>query len=204
VINRRSRLAEVLKLKVENIQGRVLTDAEQTALIAACPKKLRCLVMLLLLTGARVGETLALLWEDVSDDGVLTFLHAKTGKIRCVGGTEEIQAVLKALPRTYAHVFASARTGKPYTADGLRSMLRRARDRADIDRRAVSFHALRASCRQPDYAGRGITDTRSRRVWWRPTSTSKPSQRSLATAHRGCYSSVARTNPRRANRRRSR
>ena len=135
----------IVKLKVDNVRRRVLTDAEQAALIAACPLKLRCFVMLLLLTGARVGETLALRWEDVSDEGVLTFLHTKTGKIRCVGGTEEIQAVLKALPRTRVHVFASPRTGTPYTVDGLRSMLRRAIDRAGIDGRGVSFHTLRHS-----------------------------------------------------------
>jgi integrase len=135
----------IVKLKVDNVRRRVLTDAEQAALIAACPLKLRCLVMLLLLTGARVGETLALRWEDVSDEGVLTFLYTKTGKIRCVGGTEEIQAVLKVLPRTRAHVFASPRTGTPYTVDGLRSTLRRAIDRAGLDGRGVSFHTLRHS-----------------------------------------------------------
>jgi integrase len=132
-----------VKLKVDNVRRRVLTDQEQANLIAASPKKLRCLVMLLLLTGARVGETLALRWEDVSEDGVLTFLHTKTGKIRCVGGTEEIQTVLNALPRAHAHVFASPRTGKAYTGDGLRSMLRRALRRAHIDPSGVSFHTLR-------------------------------------------------------------
>ena len=132
-----------MKLKVDNMRRRVLTDQEQANLIAASPKKLRCLVMLLLLTGARVGETLALRWEDVSEDGVLTFLHTKTGKIRCVGGTEEIQAVLNALPRAHAQVFASPRTGKAYTGDGLRSMLRRALRRAHIDPSGVSFHTLR-------------------------------------------------------------
>jgi len=135
----------IVKLKVDNVRRRVLNDEEQAALVAACPLKLRCLVMLLLLTGARIGETLALTWEDVSEDGVLTFRFTKTGKIRCVGGTDEIIAVLKPLPRTYTHVFASPRTGKPYTADGLRSMLRRAIERAHIDGRGVSFHTLRHS-----------------------------------------------------------
>jgi integrase len=94
---------------------------------------------------ARAGETLALRWEDVSADGVLTFLHTKSGKIRCVGGTDEIRAVLEALPRVHAHVFASPRTGTAYGADGLRSMLRRAVVRGGIDGRGVSFHTLRHS-----------------------------------------------------------
>ena len=83
-------------------------------------------------------------WQDVSDDGVLTFVHTKTGKIRSVGGTDEIRAVLDALPRTRAHVFANPRPGQPYTADGLRSMLRRAIARADAGP-GISFHTLRHS-----------------------------------------------------------
>jgi len=67
------------------------------------------------------------------------------GAIRCVGGTDEIKAVLDALPKTYPHVFANPRTGQPYSADGLRSMLRRAVHRAGIDGRGVSFHTLRHS-----------------------------------------------------------
>jgi integrase len=92
----------------------LLLRDEQSALIAACPLKLRCLVMLLQLTGARVDETLALTWDDISEDGVLTFRFTKTGKIRCGGGTDEIVEVLNALPRTHTHVFASPRTGTAY------------------------------------------------------------------------------------------
>jgi site-specific recombinase XerD len=72
----------------------------------------------------------------------LTFVHTKSGKIRCVGGTEKVQAVLKAFPRSHRWVFANARTGRPYTADGLRTMLRRALHRAGIIK-VVLFHTLR-------------------------------------------------------------
>jgi integrase len=132
----------IVKLRVDTVRREIPSEDEQARLIGACPKKLRCLVMLLLLTGARAGETLALPWTDVSDDGVLTFVHTKSGKIRCVGGTEHVQAVLQALPRTHRWVFVNARTGRPYTADGLRTMLRRALRRAGIVK-AVSFHTLR-------------------------------------------------------------
>jgi hypothetical protein len=40
---------------------------------------LRCLVMLILLTGARVGETWRCAGRTCPRDGVLTFLHMKTG-----------------------------------------------------------------------------------------------------------------------------
>ena len=65
--------------------------------------------MLLLLTGARLGEVLALRWQDVSEDGVLTFLHTKSGKIRCVGGTDAIRPCL-------THCRASIRTFSPVRA----------------------------------------------------------------------------------------
>ena len=62
----------------------------------------------------------------------LTFIYTKTGKIRCVGGTPEIQAVLAALPRTHHHVFTNPRTGATYTRTGMSATLRRARLRAGI------------------------------------------------------------------------
>jgi hypothetical protein len=47
----------------------------------------------------------------------LTFVQTKGGKIRCAGGTDQVKVMLDALPRVHPHVFASPRTGHPYTAD---------------------------------------------------------------------------------------
>jgi len=52
----------VKRLKVDNRRTRILTEAEQLALLAACPKKLAVQVRLALITGARFGELLALRW----------------------------------------------------------------------------------------------------------------------------------------------
>jgi len=90
-----------------------------------------------------VGETLKLKWEHVSADGVLTFIYTKTGKIRCVGGTPEIQAVLAALPRIHPYVFTNARTGRPYTREGMSATFRRAKRRAGIVIPGRAFHLLR-------------------------------------------------------------
>jgi integrase len=57
----------VKRLKVENRRTRILTDAEQTAILEVAPRKLRAIVTLALITGARIGELLALRWEHCQD-----------------------------------------------------------------------------------------------------------------------------------------
>ena len=71
----------VKRLKVDNRRTRILTDDEQRRLLEACPRKLRAIVTLALMTGARIGELLALRWEHCQD-GDLTFLETKNGKAR--------------------------------------------------------------------------------------------------------------------------
>src|SRR5688572_27690097 len=71
----------VRRLKVDNRRTRILTDDEQRAILVACPRKLRAIVTLALITGARIGELLALRWEDCQD-GFLTFWETKNGKVR--------------------------------------------------------------------------------------------------------------------------
>jgi integrase len=53
----------VKRLKVDKRRTRILSEAEQTALLKACPKKLARMVRLALITGARIGELLELRWE---------------------------------------------------------------------------------------------------------------------------------------------
>lgn len=60
-------MAKVRRLKVDNVRTRILTEAEQLALFAACPPKVGRLVRLALITGARIGELLGLTWADVSE-----------------------------------------------------------------------------------------------------------------------------------------
>jgi integrase len=54
----------VKRLKVDNRRTRVLSDEEQRALLEGSPRKLRSIVTLALITGARIGEILSLRWED--------------------------------------------------------------------------------------------------------------------------------------------
>jgi integrase len=53
-------------LRVNNRRTRIITEAEQAVLLRVCSNKLARLVRLALITGVRVGELLALRWEDGS------------------------------------------------------------------------------------------------------------------------------------------
>jgi integrase len=86
-------------LKVDNRQTRILTEAEQSALLAACPKKLARMARLALITGARIGEILDLTWENV-DEIELLFLETKNGRPRRIPVSPAMRAVLTQCPQT--------------------------------------------------------------------------------------------------------
>jgi integrase len=133
----------VRRLKVDNRRTRILTEAEQQALLAACPKKLGRIVRLALITGARIGEVLALKWEDVSEAELL-LLETKNGKSRRLPRSPGIDAVLKACVRgSSAWLFTNPRTHEPYTVNGVAHVFKRTVVRAGILTGDVSLHTLR-------------------------------------------------------------
>jgi integrase len=137
-------MQRVKRLRVENRRTRILTEAEQRALLDACPRKFRALVTLALITGARVGELLALRWEDISDDA-LVFLETKNGKARRIPLSVPVRAVLDALPKIHPWVFTNTRGKKPaaFTVNGCAHVFRRAVIRAGILTGDVTLHTLR-------------------------------------------------------------
>lgn len=137
-----SPLVGVDRLHVDNRRIRVLTPAEQLALLGACQRrpKFAALLELLLITGARVGEFLALQWtEDHRDE--LHFLKTKNGQVRRVQVTTRMRELLDGLPRRGSYVFMNARTGKPYQT--IRKVFERALERAGITTGDVTPHTLR-------------------------------------------------------------
>ena len=130
----------VKRLKVDNRRTRILTEAEQTAILGACRGKLRSIVTLALITGARIGELLALRWEDCQD-GYVTFWETKNGKARRIPISPAIAAVLDAQPRIHPWVFTNARTEQPFKS--VRQVFERAVKRAGIATEDVTLHTLR-------------------------------------------------------------
>ena len=135
-------MRRVKRLKVDNRRTRILTETEQQALLAACPQKLRAIVMLALITGARVGELLALRW-DACEDGALTFWETKNGQARRIPMSPAIEAVLASQPRVHPWVFTNRKTSKPYTTNGVAHVFGRAVERAGIRGADVTLHTLR-------------------------------------------------------------
>jgi len=100
-------------------------------------------VRLALITGARVGELLALEWADISDTE-LVFLETKNGRSRRLPVTTAIRAVLDQCPKgTSPWVFTNVRTHAPYTVNGVAHTFKRALARAGIQTGDVSLHTLR-------------------------------------------------------------
>ncbi len=137
-----SPMSQVEHLRVDNRRLRVLSPAEQLALLRACQRrpKLGALLELLLITGARVGELLALQWTEDHGEEV-HFLNTKNGKVRRVQVTARMRELLDGLPRRGVHVFTNARTGKPY--QNIRKVFGRALTRAGITSGDVTPHTLR-------------------------------------------------------------
>lgn len=131
---------KIKRLKVDNRRTRILTPEEQEAILEACPTKLRAIVTLALITGARIGELLALRWEDCQD-GYVTFVETKNGKSRRIPLSPAIDAVLTAQARVHAWVFTNARTEEPFKS--VRQVFDRAVTRAGIDNSDVTLHTLR-------------------------------------------------------------
>jgi integrase len=132
----------VKRFRLQNRRTRILSADEQRRLLNACERmpKLQALLKLALITGARIGELLALRWEDCQD-GYLTFWQTKNGKVRRIPITEAIAALLASRPRIHAWVFTNAKTEKPYTT--IRKVFERALKRANITTGDVTVHTLR-------------------------------------------------------------
>lgn len=121
----------VKRFRVQNRRTRILSADEQSRLLDACERmpKLQALLKLALITGARIGELLALRWEDCQDR-YLTFWDTKNGKVRRIPITDTIAALLASRPRIHAWVFTNGKTEKPYTT--IRKVFERALERAKI------------------------------------------------------------------------
>src|SRR5204863_7177277 len=95
---------------------------------------------LALVTGARIGELLPLRFEDCQD-GYLTFLQTKNGKIRRIPITKTIAAIIDARPRIHRWLFTNAKTQRPYKT--IAKVFERALERAGIKSGDVTVHTLR-------------------------------------------------------------
>lgn len=138
----------------DNISGqatpgrkRVVSDAEIVAMRAALSAAtystgMLAVLDLALLTGQRIGDIIALRWQDVRDDG-LHITQAKTGARLVVGWSADLRrAIERCAPKDarIGHVIKT-RTGSAYTYWGVKSAWERALIRASIE--DLHIHDLR-------------------------------------------------------------
>lgn len=138
---------------------RIVTDAEIRALKTALLQQRRggpthCLMVdLCMLTGQRIGDVLAMRWQDVTDDGLLVD-QGKTGEPLLIEWTPALRAAVDACAEgrdRIGHLLVQS-TGKPYRYAGVRSAWVRAMQRAGIE--DLHIHDLRGR------AGADVADDR--------------------------------------------
>ena len=158
-------MQRVPKPKVERIEKPSLSPAQVKSIADNMPQNLRALVVLLYLTGLRIGEALALKWSDVDFDQSKLYVrrsvwrrkeqtpksrksirakHLLDGLTRVLQSHREL--CVSRQPEDYLFVTA---TGRSYDPDDLRKrVLYPAMDEAGIERkvaRAYGFHLFRHS-----------------------------------------------------------
>jgi integrase len=138
-------------MKVPEPPFRFLTFDEARALLAAVDAEWRPMVLVALRTGLRIGELLALRWEDVDlSKGLLVVRRnvyrgklgtPKGGRAREVAMSPEAVAALRPLPSRFAKGYVFGAGAAPLTAGETKWPLWRAGTNAKLGR--LGWHVLR-------------------------------------------------------------
>jgi integrase len=125
-----------------NLGFRVLHPEEEARLLRNASPAIQDIVLYALNTGSRIGEILALPWQNVDlDNGLINVFSPKTQKVRVVPINSTVQRILDfwALGRKNDFVFYNQKTGEPFV--DLDRGLQLACERAEI--KGVTWHTLR-------------------------------------------------------------
>lgn len=111
---RTSPATRVKKLKEPTGRTRYLTKEEAAKLIRQCNASLRFLVLAALSTGMRLGELLALRWEDIDmSNRSIHVINSKSHLDRHIPILDELFKVLEAIKDRQVSVFTNE-SGEPY------------------------------------------------------------------------------------------
>jgi integrase len=140
-----------IPLNGERSRDFVLSHKQENVYLGVAPQPLRDVAALLLETGLRLGEALALKWTDIELDAAngkkLGYLFVREGKSknarRHVSLTPRAQEILvnRSLESKSEYVFASQR-GEPYLVTSLDHLHKKVRDDLQLPKDCV-IHSLR-------------------------------------------------------------
>ncbi|MFI5298801.1 MAG: tyrosine-type recombinase/integrase [Polyangiales bacterium] len=108
--SRRNPTLGIKRLKEPPGRVRFLTTEERDALLAACPERLRTIVLIALNTGLRKSELLTLRWHDLDfKNRMIRVERSKNGERRDVPMTGTVHDLFQRIPRRVdtAYVFAN-------------------------------------------------------------------------------------------------
>jgi integrase len=141
----------IKKLKGERSRDFVFTPSQEKTYLAVAPQPLRDVAILLIESGLRVGEALALKWTDIELDAAngkkLGYLFVREGKSknarRHVSLTPTAQSMLvnRSLESTSEYVFANSK-GSPYLVTSLDHIHSKIRANLQLSKDCV-IHSLR-------------------------------------------------------------
>jgi integrase len=139
-----------LEIKDGSVYEWIRTREEITKLLGECPKGIRELVAVAVLTGMRLDELVHLRWADVDIERRLIAVHrgrhgtTKSGKARYIPILDALLPFLRslALNRDGATLVFPGRKGKVRTKPGIRFPFKQAAARAGLSKK-LRFHDLR-------------------------------------------------------------
>jgi integrase len=107
----------------EKPRSRYVEDAELEKFKELCPDWIKAYIDIKVLTGQRQRDLLDLEWSDIDEQGITVWV-SKTKKRVKIALTDELQALLKNLPRSSKTIFATQQ-GEKYSSAGFSSIWRR-------------------------------------------------------------------------------
>lgn len=123
----------------------IWTDADIAEFKAATSTHAAWAVDLAAHTGLRLGDLIRLSWSHIEDDAIVM----RTGKSRqrrevLIPLYDDLRAILGRIPKVATTVLTNS-DGKPWTADGLKTAVQRAKAKAGWADKDLHFHDLRGT-----------------------------------------------------------
>ncbi len=131
--------APIGRLHSVNKADHIWTADDIAALLKHASAEVGWAVQLALHTGLRQGDLIRLAWNH-EKDGALNYLTSKRGKFVTIPITPACRALLDGIAKRGPVILTTARTKRPWTADGLRASFQAACKAAGVKR---TFHDLR-------------------------------------------------------------